>query len=99
MRQFRKFSEKTVSQRIYYILVDEKCVYFAWGNPRDSTVYNVQKPIQLLLTVLLRNHDDFERISPKNSFSGQFVTIDYLKNIELFSKLVKCHTVPLFLSN
>lgn len=47
MRQFRKCSEKTVSQRIY--LVDEKCVYFAWGNPRDSTVYNVQKPTQLLL--------------------------------------------------
>lgn len=83
MRQFRKFSEKTVSQRIYYILVDEKCVYFAWGNPRDSTVYNVQKPTRLLLTIL-RNHNDFERISPKKSFNGQFVTIDYLKKIEHF---------------
>lgn len=56
---------KTVSQRIYYILADEKCVCFEWGNPRDSTVYNVQKPTQLLLTTLLRIHNDFERISPK----------------------------------
>lgn len=85
MRQFRKFSEKTVSQRIiYYILVDEKCVYFAWGKSRDSTVYNVQKPTQLLLTILLRNHNDFERISPKNCLNGRFVTIDYLKSIEHF---------------
>lgn len=84
MRQFRNFSEKTVSQRIYCFLVDEKCVYFAWENPRDSTVYNVQKPTQSLLTILLRNHNDFERINPKKSFNGKFVTIDYLKSIEQF---------------
>lgn len=61
----QKFFRKPVSQRIYCILVDDKCVYFVWENPRDSTVYNVQKPTQLLLTILLRIHNDFERISPK----------------------------------